>query len=347
MIITLKGNITGEQYISLIGRIKDRGLEPHIDKGSSKIVIGLRGDTSGIETGYFMVDGVENVTSVSKKYRLVSRGSHPPDSVIDVSGVKIGGGYFAVIAGPCSVESEEQLFAAAKAVKDSGALLLRGGAFKPRTSPYDFQGLGEKGLELLVKMRDKFGLPVVTEIMGIEQIELFRKYGIDMYQVGARSMQNFDLLKALGGIGKPVLLKRGLSGTIEELLSCAEYIVANGNPNVVLCERGIRTFETSYRNTLDLNAVCIVKRDSHLPIIVDPSHRTGVLEIIPPMSCASVAAGADGLMIEVHPDRSKALSDPNQQLSPEEFCRLMKEIPEFVKARRKIEKLRKASGEDR
>ena len=216
----------------------------------------------------------------------------------------------------CSVESEELLFAAAKTVKDSGALLLRGGAFKPRTSPYDFQGLGEKGLELLVNAREKFGLPIVTEIMGIEQIELFKKYNVDMYQVGARNMQNFNLLKELGSIGKPVLLKRGLSGTIDEWLSCAEYIVANGNPDVVLCERGIRTFETAYRNVLDLNAVAFVKGVSHLPIIVDPSHGTGVLSLIEPMSLASVAAGADVLTIEVHPDRKKALSDANQQLSP-------------------------------
>ncbi|MFA5887382.1 MAG: 3-deoxy-7-phosphoheptulonate synthase [Candidatus Nanoarchaeia archaeon] len=326
MIITIKEGITSTQYDSLLERIKDKGLEPNIDRGALKVVIGLRGDTKGIETTYFMVDGVESVTRVSKRYKLVSREFHPSSSVIDVSGVKIGGDYFAVTAGPCSVESEELLFAAAKAVMDSGALLLRGGAFKPRTSPYDFQGLGEKGLELLVNAREKFGLPVVTEIMGIEQIELFKKYNVDMYQVGARNMQNFNLLKELGSIGKPVLLKRGLSGTIDEWLSCAEYIVANGNPDVVLCERGIRTFETAYRNVLDLNAVAFVKGVSHLPIIVDPSHGTGVLSLIGPMSLASVAAGADGLTIEVHPDRKKALSDANQQLSPEEFDMLMRRI---------------------
>ncbi|MFH1064910.1 MAG: 3-deoxy-7-phosphoheptulonate synthase [Nanoarchaeota archaeon] len=332
MIITLKHTITPEQYNALLERIKNKGLEPNIDKGVTKTVIGLRGDTKDIETGYFMVEGVESVTRVSKRYKLVSREFHPSSSVIDISGVKIGGDYFAVIAGPCSVESEEQLFAAAEAVKKPGALLLRGGAFKPRTSPYDFQGLGEKGLQILVKAREKFGLPIVTEIMGIEQIELFKKYNVDMYQVGARNMQNFNLLKELGSIGKPVLLKRGLSGTIDEWLSCAEYIVANGNPDVVLCERGIRTFETAYRNVLDLNAVAFVKGVSHLPIIVDPSHGTGVLSLIEPMSLASVAAGADGLTIEVHPDRKKALSDANQQLSPEEFSALML----------KIEKLRKA-----
>ena len=326
MIITIKEGITSMQYDSLLERIKDKGLEPNIDKGAIKTVIGLRGETKGIETAYFQVEGVETVTRVSKRYKLVSREFHPSSSVIDISGVKIGGDYFAVTAGPCSVESEELLFAAAKTVKDSGALLLRGGAFKPRTSPYDFQGLGEKGLELLVNAREKFGLPIVTEIMGIEQIELFKKYNVDMYQVGARNMQNFNLLKELGSIGKPVLLKRGLSGTIDEWLSCAEYIVANGNPDVVLCERGIRTFETAYRNVLDLNAVAFVKGVSHLPIIVDPSHGTGVLSLIEPMSLASVAAGADGLTIEVHPDRKKALSDANQQLSPEEFDRLMRRI---------------------
>lgn len=326
MIITLKSGITPGQYKSLLDRIEGTGLEPHIDKGESETVIGLRGNTKTIETSYFMVDGVESVMRASKRYKLVSREFHPSDSVVDISGVKIGNGDFAVIAGPCSVESEDQLFAAAKAVKDSGALLLRGGAFKPRTSPYDFQGLGEKGLELLVKARDTFGLPIVTEIMGVEHLELFRKYDNDVYQVGARNMQNFNLLKELGSIGKPVLLKRGLSATIEEWLSCAEYIVANGNPNVVLCERGIRTFETAYRNVLDLNAVAFVKGVSHLPVIVDPSHGTGLLSLIEPMSLASVAAGANGLTIEVHPDRKIALSDANQQLSPEEFDRLMKRI---------------------
>ena len=332
MIITIKEGITTTQYESLLDRIKDKGLEPNIDKGAIKTVIGLRGDTKGIETGYFIVDGVETVTRVSKRYKLVSREFHPSDSVVDVSGVKIGNGYFAVTAGPCSVESEEQLFSAAEGVKKAGALLLRGGAFKPRTSPYDFQGLGEKGLELLVKAREKFGLPIVTEIMSEKQIGLFANYDIDMYQVGARNMQNFDLLKELGSIGKPVLLKRGLSGTIDEWLSCAEYIVANGNPDVVLCERGIRTFETAYRNVLDLNAVAFVKGVSHLPIIVDPSHGTGILSLIGSMSLASVAAGADGLMIEVHPDRKKALSDANQQLSPEEFSALMAKIGKLRKA---------------
>ncbi|MDI6737053.1 MAG: 3-deoxy-7-phosphoheptulonate synthase [Nanoarchaeota archaeon] len=332
MIVTLKGDITQEQYTSLIDRIKGKGLEPNIDKGTSKTVIGLRGDTKGIETGYFMVDGVESVTRVSKRYKLVSRDFHPSDSAIDVSGVKIGSGYFAVIAGPCAVESEEQLFAAAEAVKKAGASLLRGGAFKPRTCTYDFQGLGEEGLELLARARDMFHLPIVTEILDTRDLELFEKYNIDMYQVGARNMGNTALLKELGTVKKPVLLKRGMSATIEELLSSAEYIVSNGNPNVVLCERGIRTFETSCRNTLDLTAVRIVKRESHLPIIVDPSHATGVLDLVGPMSLASVAAGTDGLLIEVHPDRRKALSDAHQQLPPEEFSALMV----------KIEKLRKA-----
>ena len=319
---------TDEQYESLIKRIKDTGLEPNIDRGASKVIIGLRGETRDIETGYFMVDGVESVTRVSKRYKLVSREFHPSSSVVDVSGVKIGNGYFAVIAGPCSVESEEQLFLSADAVKKAGASLLRGGAFKPRTSPYDFQGLGEKGLELLVKAREQFGLPIVTEIMGVEQLELFKKYDIDMYQVGARNMQNFDLLKALGGIGKPVLLKRGgLEPKIDNWLFAAEYIVSEGNPNVVLCERGVLGIEDKhYRNVLDLNAVAYVKGVSHLPIIVDPSHGTGVLSLIKPMSLASVAAGADGLTIEVHPDRKKARSDANQQLSPEEFDELMRRI---------------------
>ena len=328
MIITIKEGITTEQYESLLDRIKEKGLEPNIDRGAIKTVIGLRGDTKGFETAYFMVDGVETVTRVSKRYKLVSREFHPSSSIIDVSGVKIGNGYFAVTAGPCSVESEEQLFAAAESVKSSGALLLRGGAFKPRTSPYDFQGLGEKGLELLVKAREKFGLPIVTEIMDKADLELFARYDIDMYQVGARNMQNFNLLKELGSIGKPVLLKRGgLEPKIDNWLLAAEYIVSEGNPNVVLCERGVLGIEDKhYRNVLDLNAVAYVQGVSHLPIIVDPSHATGVLELVGPMSLASVAAGADGLMIEVHPDRKKALSDANQQLSPEEFDKLMRSI---------------------
>ncbi len=334
MIITLKGEITAEQYNSLLDRIKDRGLEPKIDTGTSKTVIGLRGDTTGIETGYFMVDGVENVSRVSKPYKLVSREFlHPDDSIIDVSGVKIGGGHFAVIAGPCSVESEEQLFAAAKAVKESGAQLLRGGAYKPRSSPYTFQGLGEKGLEILARARDKFHLPIVTEILDTRDIELFEKYDIDMYQVGARNMGNTALLKALGTVKKPVLFKRGPSATIEEWLTSAEYLPVYGNPNIVFCERGVNGPERdAFRNTLDLNAVEGVHEASHLPIIVDPSHGTGRLSMVEPMGCAAVLAGADGLMIEVHPDRNKALSDANQQLSPEEFSALMA----------KIEKLRKA-----
>ncbi|MBU2637900.1 MAG: 3-deoxy-7-phosphoheptulonate synthase [Nanoarchaeota archaeon] len=346
MIVTLKGDITSEQYQSLIERIEDKGLVPWPDKGTSKTVVGIRGDTTKIEPDYFMADGVESVTRISTPYKLVSREFHPSDYVIDVSGVKIGNGYFAVIAGPCSVESEEQLFAAAKAVKEAGAQLFRGGAFKPRTSPYAFQGLGEEGLGLLVKARDRFGLPVVTEIMSEKQIGLFARYDIDMYQVGARNMQNFDLLKELGRVGKPVLLKRGgLEGTIENWLSAAEYIVSEGNPNVVLCERGVKGIETkAYRNTLDLNAVAAVKRLSYLPVIADPSHGTGNLSLIPDISLSSIAAGANGLLIEVHPDRRKALSDAHQQLSPEEFGRLMKEIPKFVRLRRKIEKLRKALG---
>lgn len=328
MIITIKEGITTAQYESLLDRIKDKGLEPNMDKGAIKTVIGLRGDTTGIETGYFMVDGVENVSRVSKPYKLVSREFlHPHDSIIDVSGVKIGGGHFAVIAGPCSVESEEQLFAAAKAVKESGAQLLRGGAYKPRSSPYTFQGLEEKGLEILARARDKFHLPIVTEILDTRDIGLFEKYDIDMYQVGAMNMANTALLKALGTVKKPVLFKRGPSATIEQWLTYAEYLPVYGNPNIVLCERGMKGPERdAYRNTLDLNAVIAVHEASHLPIIVDPSHGTGRLSMVEPMSCAAVEAGANGLIIEVHPDRKKALSDANQQLSPEEFDMLMRRI---------------------
>lgn len=326
MIIALKDNITQEQYESLLDRIKAAGLVPNIDKGQSKIIVGLKGDTSSFETDYFMMKGIERVARVSKRYKLASREFHPSDSIINVSGVRIGNGYFTVIAGPCSVETEEQLFRAAEAVKESGATLLRGGAFKPRTSPYDFQGLKEKGLEILVKAREKFGLPIVTEIISEKYLDLFAAYDIDMYQVGARNMQNYDLLTELGKINRPVLLKRGLAAKTENWLLSAEYIIANGNPNVVLCERGIETFENAYRNVTDLNVVPYIHEVSHLPIIVDPSHATGHLSLIPSISLASVAAGANGLIIEVHPDRTNAWSDANQQLSLQEFNGLMKKL---------------------
>lgn len=328
MIIILKNGVTNEQYETILGRIQDKGLEYHADTGSSITIIGVKGDTREIPESYFSgLDGVKDVKRVSRKYKQVSREFKNSDSIIDVSGNKIGNGYFNVIAGPCAVESKEQLFEAAESVKSSGATLLRGGAFKPRTSPYDFQGLGEYGLELLVEAREKFQLPFVTEIMSEYQIELFQKYNVDMYQVGARNMQNSNLLKELGKVSKPVLLKRGMSAKIEEWLLSAEYIVASGNSNVVLCERGIRSFdETPYRNVLDLNAVPYVKEVSHLPIIVDPSHATGKLSLIPSMCLAAAASGAHGLIIEVHPDRKNALSDANQQLSPNEFSELMNKL---------------------
>lgn len=327
MIISLKEGITPEQYSSVLDRIKSKDLEPHMDEGSLMTIIGIRGDTRKIEENYFMIEGVKSVKRVSKRYKEVSREFKNTDTIVDIAGVKLGNGYFNVIAGPCSVESREQLFESAEKVKLSGAKLLRGGAFKPRSSPYEFQGMEEKGLELLAEAREKFGLPIVTEIMDIRDLELFKKYDIDMYQVGARNMQNFNLLKELGHVNKPVLLKRGLSAKIEEewLLS-AEYIVSNGNSNVVLCERGIRTFETAYRNVLDLNCVPYLKQITHLPIIVDPSHATGNIDLVPSMSLAAVAAGAHGLILEVHPNRKQALSDSNQQLSPEEFYNLMKTI---------------------
>lgn len=335
MIITLKNNITQEHYQSLLDRIKAAGLAPDIRDGESKTIVGLKGDTSSFETSYFMVEGVEGVARVSKRYKLASREFHPSDTIVDVSGVKVGNGYFTVIAGPCSVETKEQLFRAAEAVKKSGANLLRGGAFKPRTSPYDFQGLGEKGLELLVKAREEFELPIVTEIISGKHIKLFAAYDIDMYQVGARNMQNYALLTELGKVNKPVLLKRGPAAQTEKWLLSAEYIIVNGNPNVVFCERGIETFENAYRNVTDLNVVPYIHEVSHLPVIVDPSHAAGHLSLIPSISLASVAAGANGLILEVHPDRKKALSDANQQLSLQEFDSLMK----------KVQKVRAALGE--
>ena len=278
-----------------------------------------------------MMAGVEKTVRITEKYKLVSRDFHPLDTVIDVDGVKIGGDELVVMAGPCSVESYEQLHAAAEAVKNAGAKILRGGAYKPRTSPYDFQGLGEEGLKLLRQVADEFGMKVVTEIVDREDIELVEKYA-DILQVGARNMQNFQMLKALGKCNKPVMLKRGLSATISEWLNAAEYIMVGGNENVIFCERGIRTYETYTRNTLDLSAVAAIKELSHLPIIVDPSHGTGRRSMIAPMSKAGIAAGADGLMIEVHPHPEVALSDGNQSLTPEDFKILMSNLTEIAKA---------------
>ena len=276
-----------------------------------------------------MMEGVEKTVRITEKYKLVSRDFHPADSVIDAGGVKIGGDHLVIMAGPCSVESLEQLREAARYVKEGGAQFLRGGAFKPRTSPYDFQGLGDEGLKMLRTVADEFGLKVITEVVDHDDIDLVGAYA-DVFQVGARNMQNFQMLKALGKARKPVLLKRGLSATISEWLNAAEYIMAGGNENVILCERGIRTYETFTRNTLDLSAVAAVKELSHLPVIVDPSHGTGRWQMVRPMARAAVAAGADGLIIEVHPHPEVALSDGDQSLKPKNFEAVMHEISQIA-----------------
>ena len=318
MIVVIKKNQEKTQVDNLINWIKGLGLGVHISEGENSTIVGLVGDTSKVDIDLVRtLDIVENVTRVQEPYKNVNRKFHPQDSVIDVGGHKFGGGHFQIIAGPCSIESEKQIIDVAEAVKRAGATLLRGGAFKPRTSPYSFQGMGVDGLKLLKKAKAETGMPIVTEIMSEEHIDDFE--GVDVLQVGARNMQNFDLLKRLGRLKTPILLKRGIAATIEEWLMSAEYIMSEGNPNVILCERGIRTYETYTRNTLDLSAIPVLRERTHLPVIVDPSHALGISRFVKPMSLASVGAGADGLMIEVHNDPAHALCDGAQSLRPEQF----------------------------
>ncbi len=325
MIVVLKSNVQKQKQDQLINWLQDFGLGVHVSTGEEKTVLGLIGDTSKVDVDLIgNLDIVESVKRVTETFKRCNRVFHPDDTVISVGNVKIGGGNFCMIAGPCSVESEEQIVTVAKAVKDAGANLLRGGAFKPRTSPYDFQGLKGEGLELLKIARKETGLPIVTEIMSIADLPLFDD--IDVLQVGARNMQNFDLLKELGHTGKPILLKRGLANTLKELLMSAEYIMASGNEQVILCERGIRTYSDYLRNTLDLSAVPMLHELSHLPVIVDPSHATGIARMVSPMALAATACKADGLIIEVHNDPMHALCDGAQSLKPEEFKELNKKI---------------------
>ena len=325
MIAVLKNGTSEKQLSGLIDWLKMMGLDVHISKGKFQTIIGLIGDTSRVDTELLeSLEIVESVTRISEPFKSANRKFHPDDTVVDVSGVKIGGGHFAVIAGPCSVETPKQISMVAESVKASGAKLLRGGAFKPRTSPYDFQGLKGEGIELLRHAKAQTGLPIVTEIMSIESLPLFED--VDLIQVGARNMQNFDLLRELGHTKKPILLKRGLANTLKELLMSAEYIMAGGNEQVILCERGIRTFETYTRNTLDLSAVPMLRELTHLPIVIDPSHATGKASLVPPMALAATAAGADGLMIEVHNDPPHALCDGPQSLTPEKFDEVMKKV---------------------
>ena len=324
MIVVLKNGVTAEKRDQLIDWLKGQGLTIHISEGEFQTVLGLVGDTTGVDMDLIAsLAIVDQVKRVTEPFKCCNRKFHPEDTVVDVNGVKIGGGNFVMIAGPCSVESEEQIVGIAKAVKASGAHMLRGGAYKPRTSPYDFQGLAATGLELLKIAREETGLPIVTEIMGTGALDLFMD--VDVIQVGARNMQNFDLLKQLGKLNKPILLKRGLAATLKELLMSAEYIMAGGNENVILCERGIRTFDDYTRNTLDLAAVPMLHELTHLPVIVDPSHSTGLARMVRPMSLAA-AVVADGLIIEVHNDPMNALCDGAQSIRPEEYDKLLKDV---------------------
>ena len=329
MIVVLKHGVEAAKREQLIDWLKGQGLTIHISEGEYQTVLGLVGDTTRVDMDLIGSLGiVDSVKRVTEPFKCCNRKFHPEDTVVEVGGVKIGGGNFVMIAGPCSVESEEQIVAVAKAVKASGANILRGGAFKPRTSPYDFQGLKATGIELLKTARAATGLPIVTEIMGVEHLPLFED--VDIIQVGARNMQNFRLLKALGKIDKPILLKRGLSATIEEWLMSAEYVLAGGNPNVILCERGIRTFEKMIRNNLDISAVPLIKQKSHLPVIIDPSHAAGIAWMVQPLARTAIAAGADGLMIEVHNNPKAALCDGAQSLDPKQFDTLMIDVKRRV-----------------
>ena len=319
MIAVLKPDVTEAQIQNLSDWLKTQGLDVHVSKGSVHTVLGLVGDTAKIDADLLeSLDIVDSVKHISEPFKSANRKFHPDDSVISVGNTSVGGDIFAVMAGPCSVESEDQVMEIARAVKAAGATMLRGGAFKPRTSPYDFQGLKADGIELLLQAKKETGLPIVTEIMNANHLALFED--VDVIQVGARNMQNFELLKELGRTQKPILLKRGLANTLKELLMSAEYIMAGGNENVILCERGIRTFETYTRNTLDLSAVPMLRELSHLPVIIDPSHATGVARLVKPMALAAAACGADGLMIEVHNDPTHALCDGAQSLTPDAFA---------------------------
>jgi 3-deoxy-7-phosphoheptulonate synthase len=334
MILVLRTDASDDQIQHVVDRIGELGFAPHVSRGQHRTIIGVIGDETKVLTETLAsIPGVEQVLRIMKPFKLASRDMHPADTVIKVGkqGVSIGGGHLAMIAGPCAVESFEGLDAIATSVKAAGANILRGGAFKPRTSPYSFQGLGEQGLQILREVGDKHNMPVVTEVMDPRQIELVARYA-DMFQIGARNMQNFDLLKELGQTRLPVLLKRGMSATVKDLLMSAEYILASGNPYVVLCERGVRSFEDSTRNMLDLSAVPNSKGQSHLPIIVDPSHATGRPDLIPAMAKAAVACGADGVHIEVHDCPEKALSDGPQALLPDQYASLMHELKQLAAA---------------
>ncbi|SHH93887.1 3-deoxy-D-arabinoheptulosonate-7-phosphate synthase [Sporobacter termitidis DSM 10068] len=326
MIAVLKPGTTQQQIDNLINWFKGRGLDVHLSVGQYRTILGLIGDTSKIDVELLEgLEMIESVKRITEPFKSANRKFHPDDSAVDIGGgIKLGGGHFQLIAGPCSVESAEQILGIAESVKASGATILRGGAFKPRTSPYDFQGLRAEGIELLLEAKKKTGMPIITEIMNQNHLPMFEE--VDIIQVGARNMQNFELLKELGRTNKPILLKRGLANTLKELLMSAEYIMAGGNNNVILCERGIRTFETYTRNTLDLSAVPMLRELTHLPIVIDPSHATGMARLVKPMALAAAAAGADGIMIEVHNDPANALCDGAQSLTPAQFSEVAEKV---------------------
>ena len=331
MIAILKQGTTPAQTQHLVQWLKNMNLDVHVSEGQEVTILGLIGDTSRVDMELLSsLEIVASVKRVSEPFKQANRKFHPRDTIVQVGDVKIGGGYFAMIAGPCSVESEEQIIHVATAVKEAGAHILRGGAFKPRTSPYAFQGMKGEGIRLLLEAKRATGLPIITEIMNISTLDLFAD--VDIIQVGARNMQNFDLLKELGKTQKPILLKRGLANTLQELLMSAEYIMSEGNENVILCERGIRTFETYTRNTLDLSAISVLHELSHLPVVIDPSHATGKARLVPPMAAAATAAGADGIMVEVHNDPSCALCDGAQSLTPDQFAQLSQRIEKIREA---------------
>ncbi|ALS38027.1 3-deoxy-7-phosphoheptulonate synthase [Enterococcus rotai] len=339
MIVIMKSEATKAQIKSVIERVKKEGLEVHLSEGKEQTIIGLVGDTRKMQDVAFnSYDGVENAVRISLTYKLTSREFHPENTVVDVDGIKIGDGSMTMMAGPCSIESLDQIRECARIAKAGGATILRGGAFKPRTSPYAFQGLEEEGLKYIRQAADEFDMKVITEVMDEAHIDMIAQYS-DILQIGARNMQNFKLLQAVGKTGKPIGLKRGISGTIDEWLNAAEYIAAQGNFNVMFIERGIRTYETATRNTLDLSAVPLIKKLSHFPIIVDPSHGVGIWDLVPPMARAGVAAGADGLIVEIHPDPVNAWSDGPQSLNEKTYMRMMQEVHIMEKAMKEINAL--------
>ncbi len=333
MIIVMGRDVTDEQVETVVRKLEVAGLKANISRGIERTVIGAIGDERKLDEEMFTpLPGVESAMHITKQYKIVSRESHRENTIIDIGGVALGGNQIQIIGGPCSVETQEQMDLSARYVHEAGCRLMRGGAFKPRTSPYAFQGHGAEGLDMFRKAADKYHLPIVTELMDARQLEVFMEYDVDVIQIGTRNMQNFDLLKEVGRTNKPVILKRGMSATISEWLMAAEYIAAGGNHNIIFCERGIRTFETAYRNVLDVTAIAVMKKETHLPVIVDPSHAGGKAWMVPALSQAAIAAGADGLLIEMHPSPCDAWCDADQALTPQELKKLMGTLGEIAGA---------------